>query len=119
MEIEVVENFSNFDTILVISPPDLSQIPTELQGPIQKYLTIDPKAIDEIFIAPTYNKSGQQQQKLVFSGVGKLENDYDDVKSYAKAAKNGIKKALDSGSKVNKEIMSLISVHFRSILGPF
>ena len=34
-----------------------------------------------------------------FSGTGKLDNDYDDVRSFAKAAKAGLAKALETGSK--------------------
>ena len=35
----------------------------------------------------------------IFSGTGKLDNDYDDVRSFAKAAKAGLAKALETGSK--------------------
>ena len=38
-------------------------------------------------------------KKLIFSGTGSLENDWDDIRSFAHASKSGMKKAIASGSK--------------------
>ena len=38
-------------------------------------------------------------KKLIFSGTGNSNNDWDDVRNFADAAKAGMVKALNSGSK--------------------
>ena len=86
---------SEFDAIVVVAPK-IQNIPFEkVRNPLQSYLEVDKTGENGIFVVPTNLPS----KKIIFSGTGALENDYDDVSSYTKAAKNGIKKALATGSK--------------------
>ena len=47
-----------------------------------------------MFVTP----SNLPSKKIIFSGVGKFQNDWDDVRSFALAAKSGVEKALATGS---------------------
>ena len=66
-----------------------------LKGSLKSYIDIDSTGEKGVFVVPTT----LAPKKIVFSGTGNLENDYDDVRSYAEAAEAGIKKALKIGSK--------------------
>ena len=88
-------NSKEFDSIIVVSA-DPSKVANEsLKQSLDSYLSIDKTGSSGVFVIPTSLSAG----KIIFSGTGKLENDFDDVRSFANAAKAGLKKALKAGSK--------------------
>merc|ERR1712156_471264 len=89
--IQVTEDLesSDFDAIVVVAP-SIKSIPFEkIANPLKAYIEVDKSGESGIFVVP----SNLPSKKIVFSGTGSLDNDYDDVSHYTKAAKNGIKKA--------------------------
>ena len=88
-------NSKEFDSIIVVSA-DASKVANEsLKKSLESYISIDKSGSSGVFVIPTSLSAG----KIIFSGTGKLENDFDDVRSFAKAAKAGLSKALETGSK--------------------
>lgn len=89
----------NYDAIVVVAPKvdDIDEHGklNILKGSLKSYIDIDSTGEKGVFVVPTT----LAPKKIVFSGTGNLENDYDDVRSYAEAAEAGIKKALKIGSK--------------------
>ena len=55
---------------------------------------MDKTAENGVFVTP----SNLPSKKIIFSGTGKFQNDWDDVRSFALAAKSGVEKALATGS---------------------
>ena len=55
---------------------------------------MDKTAENGVFVTP----SNLPSKKIIFSGTGKFQNDWDDVRSFAHAAKSGVEKALETGS---------------------
>jgi len=89
-------NSTEFDAIIVIAQ-DISSVPLDvLKNPLTSYLSLDESAEKGVFMVSLYDLPAK---KIIFSGTGKLENDWDDVRNFADAAKAGIKKALGTGSK--------------------
>jgi len=87
---------ADFDAIIVVSPNIQSiSIAPEVKEPLEKYASVDKAAEAGVFVVPC----DLPAKKIVFSGTGALTNDWDDVRNYAGAAKAGVKKALDTGSK--------------------
>lgn len=85
----------NYDAIVVVAP-NVADLPIqELKDPLTAYAQIDQSGENGVFVVP----SALPSKKIVFSGTGSLKSDYDDVRSYAQAAKAGIKRAIASGSK--------------------
>jgi len=89
-------NSADFDAIVVVSPNVKSiSLPSEVKEPLEKYASVDISAETGVFVVPC----DLPARKIVFSGTGTMLNDWDDVRNYANAAKAGVKKALDTGSK--------------------
>ena len=88
-------NSSEFDAIVVVAPDVKSVAQEKLKNPLNSYVAIDKSGPKGIFVVPC----DLPAKKIIFSGTGSIDNDYDDVRSFAKAAKNGVKKALETGSK--------------------
>ena len=87
---------ADFDAIVVVSPNVQSiSLESAVKEPLEKYLSVDKSAEAGVFVVPC----DLPAKKIVFSGTGALLNDWDDVRNYAVAAKAGIKKAIDTGSK--------------------
>ena len=96
-QLKVTEDLesSEYDALVVVAP-SIKSIPFEkVADPLKAYIEVDKTGETGIFVVP----SNLPSKKIVFSGTGSLENDYDDVSLYTKAAKNGIKKALATGAK--------------------
>lgn len=68
----------------------------DLAAALQAYADVEPKAEQGCFLVPA---PGLPAGKLVFSGTGLLEMDYDDVRSFADAASAGVSRALKSGCR--------------------
>ena len=49
---------------------------------------MDKTAENGVFVTP----SNLASKKIIFSGTGKFQNDWDDVRSFAHAAKSGVEK---------------------------
>merc|ERR1712038_583541 len=90
-------NSSEFDAIVIVAPnvDDLPLPEDNLKENLKAHVAIDASGEKEVFIVPT----SLAPKRIVFSGTGALDKDYDDVRSYENAAHAGIKKALKSGSK--------------------
>jgi len=88
---------SEFDAIVIVAPnvDDLPLPEENLKQHLKAHVAIDASGEKEVFIVPT----SLAPKRIVFSGTGALDKDYDDVRSYENAAHAGIKKALKSGSK--------------------
>ena len=87
---------ADFDAVIVVSPNIQSiSIGPEVKEPLEKYASVDKAAEAGVFVVPC----DLPAKKIVFSGTGALTNEWDDVRNYAGAAKAGVKKALDTGSK--------------------
>ena len=69
-------NSTEFDAIIVISP-EVDSIPFDvLKRPLTPYLSLDESAESGVFMV----SCDLSAKKLIFSGTGKLENDWDDVR---------------------------------------
>ncbi len=67
---------SDYDAIVVVSS-SVGDLPFELlKTPLQQYAAIDASAEKGVFVVP----SSLPCKRIVFSGTGALENDYDDVR---------------------------------------
>ena len=78
----------NYDAIVVVAPNVADLSFPELADPLKLYTQVDQSGEKGVFVVP----SALPSRKIVFSGTGSLDSDYDDVRSYAQAAKAGIKK---------------------------
>lgn len=58
-------------------------------------MDIDAKAEAGVFVAP----SGLPSKRIIFSGTGPMDKDYDDVRSYHNAADKGLARAISAGCK--------------------
>ena len=56
---------------------------------------MDAKAESGVFVAP----SGLPSKRIIFSGTGPMDKDYDDVRSFHLAADKGLARALSAGCK--------------------
>ena len=69
-------NSPDYDAIVVVSS-GVSGIPfNELKDPITSMISVDGKAEAGVFVVPT----GLPSKRLIYSGVGPLDKDYDDVR---------------------------------------
>ena len=94
----LLANKSAFDGVVVVSPK-ISQIPhTELRTPLQRVSNLDRKADSCLFVAAG-EASSVSQGRIVFSGTGPIDRDYDDVRSYERAAFAGVERAIEAGCK--------------------
>ncbi|CAB4055847.1 CARP [Lepeophtheirus salmonis] len=95
---DVIKSPENFDSVVVVTSK-VSSIGCEaLKAPLLQYVTqTDPSAENGVFLM----RAGEEGplQKVVFSGTGPLDKDYDDVRCFSDAAGKGIEKALKAGSK--------------------
>jgi len=87
---------ADFDAIIVVSP-NVQSISLEpaVKEPLEKYVSVDKSAETGVFVV----LCDLPAKKIVYSGTGTLLNDWDDVRNFAVAAKAGVKKALETGSK--------------------
>ena len=75
---------SDFDAIVVIAP-DVEKITQEsVKNPLKNYISVDKSGQKGVFVVPC----DLPCKKIVFSGVGEIENDFNDVRIYAKVRKN-------------------------------
>jgi len=88
-------NSPDYDAIVVVSPDVKSISLDRVKDPLTTYLSIDKSGENGVFMVPC----DLPAKKIIFSGTGTLLNEWDDVRNFAVAAKAGVKKALDSGSK--------------------
>ena len=99
-------NSSDFDAIIVVSP-EIESIPfASLRNPLKTYSSVDESAQKGVFVVPC----NLPAKKIVFSGTGNLQNDWDDVTNFADAAKAGVEKALATGS--NAPLLYFTSTKF-------
>jgi len=97
---------ANFDAVILVAP-SVRNIPfEELKKPLEAYVDVDKSGEKGLFVVP----SDLPSKKIIYSCVS-MENDWDDVRSYANAAKDGIKKALASGS--SKPLLVFNSTKFQ------
>ena len=65
-----------FSTSILVGAK-IDDIPEEtIKGPLKAYVNIDPSGEKGVFVVPT----NLVPKKIVFSGTGALDNDYDDVR---------------------------------------
>ena len=70
-------NSTEFDAIIAIAQ-DISSVPFDvLKKPLNSYLSLDESAEKGVFMVLCDDLPAK---KIIFSGTGKLENDWDDVR---------------------------------------
>ena len=70
-------NSTEFDSIIAIAQ-DISSVPFDvLKKPLNSYLSLDESAEKGVFMVSCDDVPAK---KVIFSGTGKLENDWDDVR---------------------------------------
>ena len=70
-------NSTEFDAIIAIAQ-DISSVPFGiLKKPLTSYLSLDESAEKGVFMVSCDDLPAK---KIIFSGTGKLENDWDDVR---------------------------------------
>ena len=76
--------------------PEIESIPfASLKNPLKTYSSVDESAEKGVFVVPC----DLPAKKIVFSGTGNLQNDWDDVTNFADAAKAGVKKAHSASNR--------------------
>lgn len=86
---------SDYDGIVVVAPSVSSLGESDLKAALQPVVDVDAKAEDGVFVAP----SALPAKRVVFSGTGPLDKDWDDVRSFERAAEKGFGRALAAGCK--------------------
>lgn len=74
---------SDYDCIVVVAPTVAGLSLEKVKGPLESYVAVDKSGEGGIFVVPC----DLPAKKIVFSGTGALDNDHDDVRGYATAAK--------------------------------
>ena len=70
-------NSTEFDSIIAIAQ-DISSVPFDvLKKPLTSYLSLDESAEKGVFMVACDDLPAK---KIIFSGTGKLKNDWDDVR---------------------------------------
>ena len=70
-------NSTEFDAIIAIAQ-DINSVPFDiLKQPLTSYLSLDESAEKGVFMVPSDDLPAK---KIIFSGTGNLENDWDDVR---------------------------------------
>ena len=70
-------NSTEFDAIIAIAQ-DISSVPLDiLKKPLTSYLSLDESAEKGVFMVSCDDLPAK---KIIFSGTGKFENDWDDVR---------------------------------------
>jgi len=86
----------DFDGIVVVSHA-VDAIPfAEVSQPLKAVVEVDKKAESGVFLAPAPSLPAK---RIIFSGTGKLDQDWDDVRSYADAADKGVTRAIAAGCR--------------------
>lgn len=83
-----------YDAVVVVAP-NVSAAPEVVRSALKAVVDVDAKAESGVFLAPTTLPS----KRVVFSGTGPLDRDYDDVRSFEEAAEKGISRAIEAGAK--------------------
>ncbi len=92
--VQAALNDSQWDALIIIAS-DFTAVP-ELQFEINAAATIDSRIGKETVLLLSAKAPGQ---RLVLSPTGPLDRDYDDVRSFYDAAKQGITQAKAAGAK--------------------
>lgn len=92
--VQAALNDSQWDVLIIIAS-DFTAVP-ELQFEINAAATIDSRIGKETVLLLSAKAPGQ---RLVLSPTGPLDRDYDDVRSFYDAAKQGITQAKAAGAK--------------------
>jgi len=83
---------ADFDGVVVVAS-SVNDIPHDvLKTPLKSILDVDAAAGQGVFVA-----AGNEVKRIIFSGTGSLDKDYDDVRSFAEAAEKGVKRAIEAG----------------------
>ncbi|XP_064631287.1 putative aminopeptidase W07G4.4 isoform X2 [Lineus longissimus] len=87
-----------FDSVVVVtdSTAKLTGDLECLRAPLEKYATIDSAFEKDVVVMEVPFLPGK---RLIFSPTGPLNRDCDDVRRFADAAENGIKRAVSAGSR--------------------
>ncbi|XP_050395237.2 putative aminopeptidase W07G4.4 [Patella vulgata] len=87
-----------FDSVVVVTD-SINKLTDDnlkcLEEPLRKYSKLDELCGKSVVLVHTENIPSN---RLIFSPTGKLNRDYDDVRSFADAAVKGIKRAREAGS---------------------
>ncbi len=70
---------SAFDGVVVVAPTVRDVADANLRAPLQAVADVDKKAESGLFVAPLSGLSANAK-RVVFSGTGPLDKDYDDVR---------------------------------------
>lgn len=91
--VKVATDFkSGYDGVVVVGS-SVNAIPHDvLKVPLKAVVDADAAAEHGLFVAP-----GKDVKRVIFSGTGPLDKDYDDVRSFAEAAEKGVKRAIEAG----------------------
>lgn len=88
-------NSGDYDAIVLVAPSLDCLKEEKLKQSLSAICSVDCTAEKGVFVAPSELAS----RRIVFSGTGLINRDYDDVRIFAKAAEAGVKKAVSIGSK--------------------
>eukprot|EP00095_Tigriopus_kingsejongensis_P012082 maker-scaffold60_size442463-snap-gene-3.26 protein:Tk12082 transcript:maker-scaffold60_size442463-snap-gene-3.26-mRNA-1 annotation:"aminopeptidase -like" len=86
---------TDYDGIVVVSH-SIDDLPyKDLQSPLKSMKDVDAKAEKGLFVVPC----DLPAKRIIFSGTGPLDKDYDDVRSYGQAAHKGVARAIEAGCR--------------------
>eukprot|EP00096_Caligus_rogercresseyi_P015353 TRINITY_DN779_c0_g1_i1.p1 TRINITY_DN779_c0_g1~~TRINITY_DN779_c0_g1_i1.p1 ORF type:complete len:515 (-),score=181.97 TRINITY_DN779_c0_g1_i1:11-1555(-) len=95
---EALSSPENFDSLVLVAKSVSSVEVESLKVPLSDYVAeADPSAEGGVFIL-SLGKDGPLK-KVIFSGTGPLDMDYDDVRCFSDAAEKGLQRAVKAGSK--------------------
>lgn len=87
---------SAFDAVVVVLPePSVPEIP-RVDRALQAIAAVDARVGRQVVLVPAPELAGG---RLVISPTGSLDRDGDDVRRYAEAARDGVRRARDAGSR--------------------
>lgn len=86
----------SWDAVVVVSPTmNLTDL-APVHEPLRAAAEIDARVGQDVVLIPAPKLAGG---RLVFAPTGELGRDWDDVRRYAEAAKEGVRRARDAGAK--------------------
>jgi len=103
-EVQVLSSFKEgtFDGVVLVTE-NLNKLDDKLsflKGPLETLQQADDSVGKDIAVAPLQLVSnGTNLRRIIYSPTGPLNRDYDDVRRYFEAARDGMKRALKTGCK--------------------
>lgn len=86
---------SAYDAIVLVTESVESLEVPDLKAAVKAVVDVDAKAERDVFVVPTTLPA----KRIVFSGTGPMDGDFEDVRGYSNAAAKGVARALAAGAR--------------------